>query len=64
MKPNFTLMETSIKGLVRVNKTLLVGLLAGVGVALSYTYWWSQPLRKDNIPVSHRSDYPTEWLGI
>lgn len=39
MKPNFTVMEPLIIDLVRGNKTLLVGLLAGLGIALSYAYW-------------------------
>ena len=57
-------METPIIGLSQVNKPLLVGLLAGLGVALGYTYWWSQPLQKGKILISQRSDYSTEWLGI
>ncbi len=57
-------MGTPVRRVVHVNRTLVISLLAGFGVALSCTYWWSQPGQKGELLVSQRSDYPTEWLGI
>jgi hypothetical protein len=57
-------METPVRRLDRIDKTLLISLVACLGIALSYTYWWSQPLQTGKVPISRRSDYLTEWLGI
>ena len=57
-------MKTPVRSVVHVHKTLLVSALVGLGIALSYTYWFSQPLQKGKASISQRYDYPSEWLGV
>lgn len=57
-------MERLIRRVPHVNKLVLLSLLAGLGVAIRYTYGWFLPGQQAAIPHRQRSDYPTEWLGI
>ncbi|WP_338877328.1 hypothetical protein WBJ53_33165 (plasmid) [Spirosoma sp. SC4-14] len=57
-------MERLIRRVPHVNKLLVVSLLAGLGVAIRYTYGLFKPGQKASIPLRQRSDYLTEWLGI
>ena len=57
-------METPARSVAYINKTLFVSMLASLGFALSYTYWWFQSDQKEKTRVNRGHDYQAKWLGI